>query len=103
MKSPSMPDNVRFEPLETERLILRRLVPTDGPGVHRYMSDPQVTAFLPEGVMSPGRARAFAARNTRKPQAIAVVEKKDEKLIGHMPFHPWFGPATWEIGWVLAR
>jgi RimJ/RimL family protein N-acetyltransferase len=103
MKSPTMPDHVRFAPIETERLILRRFVPADGRAVHRYMSDARVTAFLPEGVMSPARARAFAARNAMKPQAIAVIEKTGDELIGHMPFHPWFGPSTWEVGWALAR
>jgi ribosomal-protein-alanine N-acetyltransferase len=103
MKSPSIPDNIRFMPIETERLILRRFAPADGSAVHRYMSDPHVTAFLPQGLMSPARARAYAARNAKKPQAIAVMEKTGGDLIGHMAFHPWFAPATWEIGWALAR
>jgi RimJ/RimL family protein N-acetyltransferase len=104
MKSPSIPNNVRFTPIETERLILRRFRPDDWRAVHRYMSDRQVTAFLPEGLMSPARARAYAARNAKRPKAIAVIERTSKELIGHMPFHPWFAPAaTWEIGWVLAR
>jgi RimJ/RimL family protein N-acetyltransferase len=103
MKSPSMPDNIRFAPIETKRLILRRFAPDDWRAVHRYMSDPHVTAFLPEGVMSPARARAYAVRNAKKPQAVALTEKTSGELIGHMPFHPWFGPATWEVGWALAR
>jgi RimJ/RimL family protein N-acetyltransferase len=103
MKSPSIPNNVRFMPIETERLILRRFAPADWRAVHRYMSDQRVTAFLPEGLMSPARARAYAARNAKKPHAIAVIEKTSEQLIGHMAFHPWFAPATWEVGWALAR
>ena len=103
MKSPSIPDSVSLAPIETERLILRRFAPDDGPAVYRYMSDPQVTAFLPEGRLSPARARAYAARNAKKPQAIAVIKRTGDELIGHMAFHPWFGPATWEIGWALAR
>jgi RimJ/RimL family protein N-acetyltransferase len=103
MKSPAIPNNNRFEPIETRRLVLRRFVPSDWRAVHRYMSDPQVTAFLPEGIMSPALARTFVARNARKPQAVAVVEKTRNEFIGHMPFHPWFAPATFEIGWALAR
>ena len=104
MKSPAIPNSVRFKPIETERLILRRFAPADWRAVHRYMSDPLVTAFLPEGVMSAARTRAYVARNATKPQAIAVIEKASEGLIGHMNFHPWFVPAaTWEIGWALAR
>lgn len=103
MTSPSFPDIVRFTPIETRRLILRRFAPADWRAVHRYMSDEQVTAFLPEGRMSPAKARAFVARNARKPRAIAVIEKKSKNLIGHMPFHPWFVRSTWEVGWALAR
>ncbi len=103
MKSPSIPSNVRFTPIETERLILRRFAPADWRAVHRYMSDSQVTAFLPEGLMSPARARAYVARNAKTPRAIAVIEKTSKQLIGHMAFHPWFAPATWEVGWALAR
>src|SRR5690242_10203062 len=103
MKSPSMPKEVRFGPLETERLVLRRFRASDWRAVHRYMSDPEVTAFLPEGQMSPARARAFTARNAKKPQDIAVIEKASKALIGHMAFHPWFAPATWEVGWALSR
>jgi [ribosomal protein S5]-alanine N-acetyltransferase len=102
MKS-AIPDNDRFAPIETERLILRQIAPADWRAVHSYMSDHHVTAFLPEGLMSPARARAFAIRNARNPRAVAVIEKTSGALIGHMPFHPWFGPATWEVGWALAR
>jgi RimJ/RimL family protein N-acetyltransferase len=104
MKSPPSSKNTRFRPIETERLILRRFSPDDWRAVHRYMSDKRVTAFLPDGLMSTARARAYTARNAKKPHAIAVIEKASKELIGHMPFHPWFAPAaTWEIGWVLAR
>lgn len=103
MKSPPVPENIRFMPIETERLTLRQFVRADWRAVHRYMSDQHVTAFLPEGIMSPARARGYAARNARKPLAIAVIEKTSKQLIGHMPFHPWFAPATWEVGWALAR
>jgi RimJ/RimL family protein N-acetyltransferase len=104
MTSPVITDNIHFAPIETERLILRRFAPADWRAVHRYMSDPQVTAFLPEGLMTPARARAYAARNAKKPQAIAVIERVNKEFIGHMAFHPWFAPAaTWEIGWTLAR
>jgi ribosomal-protein-alanine N-acetyltransferase len=100
----SIPDNVRFAPIKTERLVLRRFAPADWRGVHRYMSDPKVSAYLPEGLMSPARARTFVARNAKNPRAIAVMERTRKELIGHMPYHPWFAPAdTWEIGWTLAR
>jgi hypothetical protein len=35
--------------------------------------------------------------------AVAVVLKRTDMLIGHMEFHPWFAPQTYEIGWVFNR
>jgi RimJ/RimL family protein N-acetyltransferase len=93
----------QFTPIQTDRLILRPFVPDDWRAVHRYMSDPEVTRFLPEGLMSPESARAFTAKHAKDRHAIAVMEKATSELIGHMPFHPWFVARTWEIGWALAR
>ena len=33
--------------------------------------------------------------------AYALMLRDAENLIGHMVFHPWFAPRTYEIGWVL--
>lgn len=68
------------------------------------MSNPHVTAFLPEGVLDERAARAFALKQSGDGgQAVAVVEKASGNLIGHMPFHPWFAPETYEIGWAVAQ
>lgn len=92
-----------FRPLETPRLRLRRIVAADWPAIHRYMSDPAVTRWLPEGRLDAAQAQAFARRHAgRSARAVAVTERESGQLIGHMPFHPWFGPATQEIGWVIA-
>jgi RimJ/RimL family protein N-acetyltransferase len=93
-----------FAVRETERLILRAITPDDATAIHRYMSDPEVTVFLPEGQLDMDAARAFAARNAGdEATAIAVLERGAGEIIGHMPFHPWFGPRTHEIGWVFGR
>jgi ribosomal-protein-alanine N-acetyltransferase len=93
----------KFEPLETPRLILRRIKTTDGPAIHRYMSDPAVTRWLPEGRLDEAAAQALADKHAgRSWTAVAVVERASGHMVGHMPFHPWFGPATYEVGWVIA-
>jgi RimJ/RimL family protein N-acetyltransferase len=92
-----------FAPITTERLLLRPITPGDWREIHGYMSDPEVTRWLPQGLMSPARVRAFARRHARRPEAVAVIERSSGALVGHMPFHPWFAPRTWEIGWALAR
>ena len=92
-----------FTPIQTPRLILRRMSLSDGPAIHRYMSDPVVTRWLPEGLLDEAKAQAFARRNAgRSWTALAVVERETGELVGHMVFHPWFGHATREIGWAVA-
>lgn len=90
--------------LETKRLRLRPLSVEDWPEIHRYMSDPQVTKWLPEGLLTKAQTQAFATRNAGDaPRAIAVISKSTAGLIGHMVFHPWEVTRTHEIGWVFAR
>ncbi len=92
-----------FTDIETPRLRLRAIAAGDWPAILTYMSDAKVTAFLPEGLFDEQRARAFALKHAGKnSEAIAVVEKAGGQLIGHMPFHPWVMPETFEIGWAIA-
>jgi RimJ/RimL family protein N-acetyltransferase len=92
-----------FPHLQTPRLVLRRIKPGDWLAIHRYMSDPVVTRWLPEGVLDQAQAQAFARRNAgRSATAVAVIERDGEQFVGHMVFHPWHGRATHEIGWVIS-
>ncbi len=93
-----------FNEIETPRLRLRPIAATDGPAILTYMSDPQVTAFLPEGTFDDEAARVFAMKQSGDDRdAVAVIEKASGQLIGHMPYHPWFVQQTYEIGWVFGR
>ena len=95
---------MRIAPLETPRLRVRQLAPADWPAVHAYASDPDLMRFIPEGPLTEEQARAFVAENAGDDaRAFAVVLRSGGELIGHMLFHPWFGPRTFEIGWVLDR
>lgn len=93
-----------FAPRETERLLLRPIAVDDWPQIHRYMSDPEVTRWLPEGLLDEAAAQAFAARHAgEESEALAVLSKDGGEFVGHMMFHPWFGARTHEVGWVFAR
>ena len=95
---------MRFSEIETPRLRLRAIAAGDWPAIFAYMSDPQVTAFLPEGTLDEETSRAFAYDHAGEDgKAVAVVEKASGQFIGHMPFHPWFAPQTYEIGWAFSR
>lgn len=91
-------------PRKTGRLTLRRIAADDWPRIHRYMSDPVVTAWLPEGLLNAEQSQAFAARHAGEDaEALAVIADELGELIGHMVFHPWFGAGTHEIGWAFSR
>lgn len=90
--------------IETVRLNLRAIVASDWPAIFAYMSDPRVTAFLPQGLLDEEASRAFALKHSGdEAEAVAVVEKESGKMIGHMPFHRWFAPQTYEIGWAIGH
>lgn len=95
---------MNFTDIETSRLRLRAIAAGDWPAILAYMADPQVTAFLPGGVFDEQAARKFALNQSGDDRdAVAVVEKASGQLIGHMPFHPWAEPQTYEIGWAFGR
>jgi RimJ/RimL family protein N-acetyltransferase len=82
---------------------MRPIKRADWLAIHRYMSDPAVTRWLPEGLLDESQAQAFAHKNSgRAATAVAVVERESGALVGHMDFHPWYGHATQEIGWAIA-
>src|SRR5687767_13845002 len=91
-----------LQAIQTERLIVRPFEGEDWHAVHSYMSDPKVTAWLPEGPFDEAESRAFVARNVGDAAtAYPVFLREGLVAIGHMPFHPWFAPRTYEVGWVL--
>jgi RimJ/RimL family protein N-acetyltransferase len=93
-----------FFPHTTQRLLLRPIALDDWPAIFRYMSDPEVTRWLPEGVLSEAQAQAFAVENAGEAaRAVAVVARDGGAFLGHMVFHPWFSPGVHEIGWAIDR
>src|SRR5262249_40290085 len=74
---------MHFEDIETSRLRLRAIAASDWPAVFATMSDPRVTAFLPEGTLDEAAARAFAQEHAGDDgKAVAVVEKATGRVIG---------------------
>jgi [ribosomal protein S5]-alanine N-acetyltransferase len=90
--------------IETQRLRIRSFQPNDWQAVYDYTSDPDVMAYIPEGPFTPEQAKAFVADNMgEQARFVAVLLKTDDVLVGHMEFHPWFAPQTYEIGWIFDR
>ena len=92
--------------LETNRLLIRPFNTDDWTAVHAYLSDAQVTEWLPEGIMTVPQVQAFVAENAQEGDArtaYAVLRHTEGDLIGHIIFHPWFAPRTYEIGWAFHK
>lgn len=89
--------------VETERLILRPLALADWRAVHAYASDPAVMRFIPGGALSEEQARTLAGGGGGEggEAKAAAILKAEDRLIGHLPFHPWYSPHIYEIGWIF--
>lgn len=58
--------------------------------------------YIPDGSFTETQAREFVDKHTgAHAEAFPVILKTERQLIGHMIFHPWFAPRTYEIGWVF--
>lgn len=90
------------ESINTKRLRMRRFTEQDWPEVHTYTSLPHIMEYMEEDVMTEADTQAFVSKQlTEDVTAYPVILKAENKLIGHMVYHPWYAPRTYEIGWVL--
>lgn len=96
--------------LETERLILRPMLPSDAEDYVAMMGDPDVARYLTPDGKPQDRAsawRAFAMvlghQHIRGFNFFSVIEKKTGEFVGRVG--PWM-PEGWpslEVGWGIAR
>ncbi|MEF2508850.1 GNAT family protein [Vibrio mimicus] len=84
--------------IETQNLIIRSFLPNDVDDVFEYMSNPDATYYLPEGVMSRESVTLLISETDKH---FAIVNKDYEKVVGHLAFYAWSGEHTYEIGWVI--
>lgn len=88
--------------LETKRLLIRPFLADDWRNVHRYTSMPDIMEYMEEDVMSESDTRTFIEKQlTDDVTAYPMILKEKGKLIGHMIYHPWYAPRTYEIGWIV--
>jgi len=88
--------------LTTARLVVRRFVPADGPGLHAYLSRPEVVQYEPYGPVGPDEADALARERASDPRFWAV-QTLAGTLVGNLYLAP-DGPEwwqTWELGYVF--
>lgn len=89
-------------PVVTERLQIRRFAEQDWPAVYAYMSLPDAVLYMAKSVLSKEETQAYIQKQlTDDATDYALIRQADKQLIGHMVFHPWFAPRTYEIGWIV--
>lgn len=90
------------EPIATERLSIRTFRRTDWPAVHTYMSRPDAILYMAKNVMDEAATKAYIEQQMGDDATdFALIRLADQQLIGHMVFHSWFAPRTYEIGWIV--
>jgi [ribosomal protein S5]-alanine N-acetyltransferase len=98
-----------MEILETPRLRLRRLLPTDLATLVRLYSDPAIRRYFPEGTLTPAETREeldwFLNGHPAAPQLglWATVAKASQEVIGRCGLIPWTieGRAEVEVAYLL--
>jgi RimJ/RimL family protein N-acetyltransferase len=89
--------------LVSARLRIRPFEEEDWRAVYEYLSGSGMRDFIPEWPETPEETHAFVGRNVGgEARQHALVLRDGGRLIGHVGFHPWFGPETYEIGWAVA-
>jgi [ribosomal protein S5]-alanine N-acetyltransferase len=89
-------------PIETERLRIRHFTADDWRAVHAYTRDAGVMTYVPKGVMTEEETKQFIAGSMAdEARTYAVDLRAEDRLIGHVGFHPWYAPRIYEIGWVF--
>lgn len=95
----------KIDRIETQRLILRELEETDTQEVHKYASDTEVTKYVPFGPNTLKQTEEFVRmcikyqyQKDRVDFELAVIEKKDSKLIGACGLH--ISDREYREGWI---
>lgn len=86
--------------METERLILRRFMPTDWLDLYEYLSQEEVVKYEPYDIFTQEEAKEEAIKRSNNLAFYAVCLLESGKLIGNIYFEKQ-GFDTWELGYVF--
>lgn len=88
------------EPVETERLIIRRIVPGDWEDIHEILSRKEVAEFEPYEPFTPEQSKLETVNRAFRDDFIGVELKAEHKMIGNFYFHSGEFD-TYEVGYVF--
>lgn len=84
--------------IETNRVFLREVQPTDYDEMSQYLMNPKTMFFFDHGALD---AEGIKDLLSKKEHIYPIILKESNQLIGHFVYHPWFMVDTYEIGWVI--
>lgn len=89
--------------LTTPRLTIRPMHPDDAAAVAAYMTDGVAMEYFHGSAMPFDEVVALVAANSDPATATAfvLVPHGQTAPIGHLNFHRWHQPRTYEIGWAV--
>lgn len=93
---------MNFEPLETERLLLRPFMEQDRTDLYEYLSDARTVEYEPYKPMTEREAKKTLAERIGNPEYIAVILKGSGKMIGNL-YMGEKGCLNLELGYVFNR
>ncbi len=97
--------------LETDRLLLRRLIPGDLDALFALYSDPEIRRYFPEGTLSYEETREelewFLNGHPDHPELglWATIHKQDDQFIGRCGLLPWVidGQSEVEVAYLIDK
>ena len=87
----------------TERLVVRRFLPSDGPGLHAVLSRPEAVRFEPYDTLDPAECERLALERSLDARFWAVCRRDDGLFLGTLYLAPTGDPGwlTYELGFVF--
>ena len=87
----------------TDRLVVRRFTPSDGPDLHAYLSDPAIYAFEPGEPIDAEAAARVARERAEGADFWALALRASGRMVGHLYFAQaeptsW---RTWDLGFIV--
>ncbi len=89
--------------IETERLLLRRFLSSDGVDLAEILTDAEVCYYEPYEVFTQESAIEEAGKLAASDSFFAVILKRERKCIGKLYFHDEKHFDTWELGYTFHR
>ncbi|QIK69900.1 GNAT family N-acetyltransferase [Erysipelothrix sp. HDW6C] len=96
--------------IETNRLLLRALNPSDAADMYEYASDAETTYYLSFDAHQSIQDSEYAIREifmkrpeNESPESFAIVLKDSGKMIGTCDFWKVAGDETYEMGYILNK